>query len=94
MAIVRFTQNIQRHVPCPQREVPGATLRAVLDAYFQENERARGYVLDEQGRIRQHMVAFIDGELVRDRDGLSDPVGSSSVVDVIQALSGGCEEKR
>ena len=89
MATVRFTQNIQRHVACPTRELPGSTLRAVLDNYFSDNEKARGYVLDEQGRIRQHMVVFIDGELVRDRDGLSDPVEMNSAVDVIQALSGG-----
>lgn len=89
MATIKFTQNIQRHVECPTREIPGATLRAVLDHYFQDNERARGYVLDEQGKIRQHMVAFIDGDLVRDRDGLSDPVKPTSVIDVIQALSGG-----
>ena len=89
MAIVRFTQNIQRHVECPTREIAGATLRAVLDFYFSENERARGYVLDEQGRVRRHMVVFIDGELVRDRDGLSDRVEPNSTVDVIQALSGG-----
>ena len=86
---VRFTRNIQRHVECPAREVSGSTLRAVLDHYFRENERARGYVLDEQGRVRQHMVVFIDGELVRDRDGLSDAVGPHSMIDVIQALSGG-----
>jgi sulfur-carrier protein len=89
MATVRFTQNIQRHVACPTRELPGSTLRAVLDNYFTDNEKARGYVLDEQGRIRQHMVVFIDGELVRDRNGLSDPVEMNSAVDVIQALSGG-----
>jgi len=89
MATVRFTQNIQRHVACPTLEVPGSTLRAVLDNYFHDNEKARGYVLDERGRIRQHMVVFIDGELVRDRDGLSDPVETNSAVDVIQALSGG-----
>jgi hypothetical protein len=89
MATVRFTQNIQRHVPCPTRETSGSTLRTVLDAYFRENERARGYVLDEQGKIRQHMVVFIDGEMARDRDRLSDPVKPDSTVDVIQALSGG-----
>ncbi len=91
MANLRFTRNIQRHVECPSREVSGATLREVLDGYFRENEKARGYVLDEQGRIRQHMVVFIDGELVRDRDRLSDPVQSKSTIDVIQALSGGIE---
>jgi molybdopterin synthase sulfur carrier subunit len=89
MATVRFTQNIQRHVPCPTREAAGSTLRAVLDDYFRENERARGYVLDEQGKIRQHMVVFLDGELVRDRNGLSESVEPNSVIDVIQALSGG-----
>jgi len=89
VATVRFTQNIQRHVACPARDVAGSTLREVLDAYFRDNERARGYVLDERGRLRQHMVVFIDGELVRDRNGLSDPVGANSMIDVIQALSGG-----
>ena len=89
MATVRFTRNIQRHVECPTREVSGSTLRAVLDQYFLENERARGYVLDEQGRVRQHMVVFVDGEMVRDRERLSDAVGPHSMIDVIQALSGG-----
>jgi hypothetical protein len=89
MATVRFTRNIQRHIACPDREISGGTLRAVLEGYFRENERAKGYVLDEQGRIRQHMIVFIDGELVRDRDTLTDAVRPDSMVDVIQALSGG-----
>ena len=93
LATIRFTQNIQRHVACPTRDASGSTLRAVLDDYFRDNERARGYVLDEQGRVRQHMVVFIDGELVRDRDGLSDPVAPNSTIDVIQALSGGATSR-
>ena len=63
----------------------------MLDDYFRQNVRARDYVLDEQGKIRQHMVVFIDGDLVRDRDALSDAVRPDSVIDVIQALSGGRE---
>ena len=91
MATVRFTRNIQRHVVCPTRNVPGATLREVLDNYFQDNSQARGYVLDDQGSIRQHMVVFIDGEAVHDRSQLSDAVGPDAVIDVIQALSGGAD---
>ena len=89
MATVRFTRNIQRHVECPTRDVTGSTLREVLDEYFRENERARGYVLDEQGKVRQHMVIFIDNEEIHDRERLTDRVEPNSVVDVIQALSGG-----
>jgi len=89
MPTVRFTQNIQRHVPCPPRDVAGATLREILDGYFRTNEKARGYVLDDQGGIRQHMVIFIDGEQARDREHLTDRVAEDAVIDVIQALSGG-----
>jgi sulfur-carrier protein len=89
MPTVRFTANIQRHVECPTRDVAGETLRAVLESYFRENERARGYVLDDQGRLRQHMAVFIDSRQIRDRDGLSDRVTRDAIVDLVQALSGG-----
>lgn len=89
MPTVRFTANIQRHVTCPPLEVEGATLRDVLDGYFERNESARGYVLDDQGRLRTHMALFIDGRQMLDRDDLSDPVAADAVVDVLQALSGG-----
>jgi sulfur-carrier protein len=89
MATVRFTQNIQRHVACPTRDVDGSTAREVLDNYFRDNERARGYVLDETGAVRRHMVVFIDGDLISDRETLTDAVKPDSVIDVIQALSGG-----
>lgn len=89
MPTVRFTQNIQRHVPCPTHEVAGTTVRDVLDNYFRMNEKARGYVLDDQGRLRQHMAIFIDGSQIRDRDNLSDPVPADAIVDLVQSLSGG-----
>ena len=89
MARVEFTKNLQRHVACPRTEAAGDTVRAVLDAVFAENERARGYVLDERGAVRRHMVIFLDGEPVRDRQSLSDPVGDDSEIFVMQALSGG-----
>lgn len=89
MPTVRFTRNIQRHVACPTEQVEGATLAAALDAYFASHGPARGYVLDERGRLRHHMAAFIDGRQIEDRTALSDPVGSDAVIDIVQALSGG-----
>lgn len=89
MVRVAFTKNIQRHVPCPPCEVPGSSVREVLEAVFSVNPQARGYVLDDHGAIRKHMTIFVDGEQVRDRGGLTDPVPDGSEVYVFQALSGG-----
>lgn len=89
MTRVTFTANIQRHVPCPPVDVEGATVREVLDAVFADNPRARGYVLDEHGALRQHMNVFVDGSQVRDREQLSDAVNPGGEVYVMQALSGG-----
>lgn len=89
MARVLFTPNIQRHVTCPPTQVTGRTVREVLDEVFASNERARGYVLDEQGSLRKHMLVFINNDMIRDRVHLSDPVPPDGEVFVLQALSGG-----
>ena len=89
MVKVIFTQNLQRHVACPETEVDGGTVREVLDRVFLDNERARGYVLDEQRALRQHMVVFVNGKPVADRVHLSDEVPADGEVCVMQALSGG-----
>lgn len=89
MVSVVFTENIQRHVACPAMRVSGVTVGEVLDRVFEVNERVRGYVLDDRGELRKHMVVFINGVPIRDRQTLSDPVNDGSEVCVMQALSGG-----
>ena len=89
MPRVQFTPNLQRHVACPMVEVEGETVRAVLDAVFAANPRLRSYVLDDQARLRRHVVVFVDGQLIKDRVTLADSVAGRSEVTVMQALSGG-----
>ncbi len=86
---VTFTHALQRHVALPPVDVAGDTVREVLDAVFADNERARGYILDDRGLMRQHMVVFVNGALIKDREGLTDPVPPDGEVCVMQALSGG-----
>ena len=86
---LRFTPNLARHLDCPEATVDGDTLREVLDAYFDHNPGTRGYVLDDQGAVRKHVVIFVNRQIVRDRSGLSDGVADGDVVFVMQALSGG-----
>jgi hypothetical protein len=89
MVLVRFTQNVQRHIACPPRQVNAATVREALEVAFHDHAAARGYFLDDQNALRKHIAVFIDGVPVRDRVGLSDALTDGCHVDVMQALSGG-----
>jgi hypothetical protein len=69
--------------------VPGATVREVLDTLFEVYPTLRGYVTDERGALRHHVVAFLDGAAVADKATLSEPVSPNSELYIFQALSGG-----
>lgn len=86
---ITFTSSIQRHVSCPSEAVTGATVREALEQYFSRHPQARGYVLDEQGALRQHVVVFVDGGQMRDRAAQQDPIHEAAEIYVMQALSGG-----
>jgi molybdopterin converting factor small subunit len=89
MPRVTFTANLRRHVDASAAEVPGSTVGEVLDAVFARRPGLRGYILDDQGAIRRHVVVFVGGEPVRDRAHLSDAVAPGAEITVMQALSGG-----
>ena len=89
MAEIIFTKHLERFLSVPPRSAAGDTLRAVLANVFEDNPDLQGYVLDDQGRLRKHVTVFIDGRMIRDRNGLSDTVDETSQVYVMQALSGG-----
>lgn len=89
MPRVVFTPHLKRHLDCPDRDVGGGTVREALQQVFAENEKLRGYILDDLARLRQHVVIFIDGNTIQDRLHLSDPVTGNSEIYVMQALSGG-----
>jgi len=89
VARVHFTSQLARFLDAPMQEVPGRTLGEALSAAFAENPRLRGYVLDDQGALRRHVAVFVNGRSVRDRAGLSDPLGEDDEIYVLQALTGG-----
>ena len=60
-----------------------------LRAYFETNNQVRGYVLDECETLRPNMAIFVDGQPIVDRTDLNQTVENESVIDVIQALTGG-----
>ena len=90
MAIVKFTYALKRFFPkLTDTTAAGKTLRAVLEELEARYPGVTRYVLDDQGRLRQHVNIFIDGTMIKDRNALSDPFQENSEIYIMQALSGG-----
>lgn len=89
MARMFFTQHLRRLVPREPVEVEGSTLREALDDLFRQIPQLRSYVLDDQGRLRQHVCAFVDDERIDFSGTLDCKVAPESEIYVMQALSGG-----
>jgi molybdopterin synthase sulfur carrier subunit len=89
MPHIFFAASIQRHIATPEREVHARTVGDAFAAVFTEQPQLRGYIVDDQGALRRHLAVFIDGQPIRDRRHLSDPLARESRIYVVQALSGG-----
>jgi hypothetical protein len=89
MAQVHFTAWLRTIAPDGPREAAGATVGAALQALFAAEPHVRGYVLDEQGRLRKHVCIFADGKRLPHAAALTHAVGPNSKIYVMQALSGG-----
>ena len=90
MALVKFTYALKRFFPkLADTKASGKTIPAVLQEIEASYPGVTKYVLDDQGRLRQHVNIFIDGVMIKDRTQLSDPFQENSEIYIMQALSGG-----
>jgi molybdopterin converting factor small subunit len=67
-------------------ESDGDTVESLLTDLDRRFPGIRFRVVDEQGRLRQHMKVFVNENAVRD---LATPVAATDEVTIMQALSGG-----
>ena len=70
-------------------EVPGATLRDVLDAVAAAHPAVGRRIRDEAGALRRHVNVFVGADNARDLGGLDAPVPEGAEVSVLAAVSGG-----
>jgi hypothetical protein len=90
MVRVLLTPNLRRHVGLSEVEVAaGGPLAAVLERVWTAHPRLRGYVVDEHGALRHHMILFVDGKQIDRAELGAIPVRDGGEIYVMQALSGG-----
>lgn len=90
MPKINFTYALKRFFPGIEAEdVEAPDVGELLYRLDEKYPGIRGYLVDDQGRLRRHVNVFVDGELIVDRTTLSDPLTETSEVYIMQALSGG-----
>lgn len=91
MAKVSFTKHLLRYFPGLEdgTEVPGGTVAEVVRNLDARYKGLAGYLLEDDGSLRQHVNIFLGDELIRDRGTLGDEVNEDSQIFILQALSGG-----
>jgi sulfur-carrier protein len=89
MAQVCFTSWLREHAPKGPVSAAGTTVGEALAAVFTEEPQLRGYLLDDQGRLRKHVCIFADGERLKHDGALAHRIGPQSRLYIMQALSGG-----
>lgn len=90
MAQVRFTPNLKRFFPnLTPVELPAKSVAELMDRIEEVYPGLRAYLVDEQGSLREHVNVYARGELIWDREALTDYLGPSDEVYILQALSGG-----
>jgi molybdopterin converting factor small subunit len=88
MATVNLRAPLKQRAGTSSVEVRGATVIEVIATLERDVPELRGYLMDEQGKIRRHVNVFVDGEPSEP----SDDVSESAQIDIIQAITGGSYE--
>jgi len=90
MPKINFTYALKRFYPDLERlDITAKNVSEVIQNLDQRYPGLKDYLVDEQGRLRQHVNIFIGDRLIRDKEHLSDPVTEKDEVFIMQALSGG-----
>jgi molybdopterin synthase sulfur carrier subunit len=66
-------------------ELDGSTVSEVLHSLEREHREITGWILDERGRIREHINVFVNGE----KSGEETLLGAGDHIHVIPSISGG-----
>lgn len=91
MAFVRFTNHLRKFFPDLHNNEPisADTVAALVTALEARHPGFSSYIVDERGRLRQHVNIFVGQSLIHDRESLTDPLRDDDEVYIMQALSGG-----
>jgi len=90
MTSIKFTSALKRFYPdLDDFEMEGKNVSELLEKIDKKYSGIKNYLVDDRGALRKHVNIFVDGELILDREKMTDTLKNESEVFIMQALSGG-----
>ena len=90
MPIIKFTSALKRFFPdLKEGKIEGGTVAEVMQQLEKKYTGLSDFLLEENGKVRQHVNVFVGGNLIEDEENLTDEVGETEEILIFQALSGG-----
>jgi len=90
MAKVQFTSLLVRFFPdIKSEEVSASSVKELLTELDTKYKGLSTYLIEDNGELRKHVNIFINGNMIKDRQQLSDTITKNDTINIIQALSGG-----
>ena len=87
---IHFSSHLHRFIDLPNSVTTELkSLPKIIDEIDQSFSGFTGYVVHENGSLRQHVNVFLDDRIVVDREKLSDDLDGVKEIYFMQALSGG-----
>lgn len=90
MPKVAFTPALKRFFPeLKKTEIHAKSVAEIVQQLDDIYPGLQDYIVDEHGRLRQHVNIFVADSLIEDKETLKDKVNPNDEVYIMQALSGG-----
>src|SRR5690242_15961190 len=88
MVLLKLRSPLRELAGSGEVRLEASTVGEALETLESDHPRLDGWVLDDRGRLREHVTVFLNGE----RTGLDAPVGENDRMHILPAISGGSVE--
>ena len=88
-AIVELPQLLRDVLHKDSLHVEGETLEDALEDAYAQLPGLRVHVCDETGKLRQHVLCFLNDTNTRGLDSAKQPLSDGDTITILQAVSGG-----
>jgi molybdopterin converting factor small subunit len=90
MPTIRFPAALKYYVDNQtELDIPASSLTEILSALATRYPSLKFHLLDSDGKLRRHFTVFVNGENIRDLNGIDTPLRPDDKIILLASAAGG-----